>query len=282
MEEKMKKIIDKPGLLLFRILLFAVIGIASTNANADVLDAKFLVMKLTPNPITSNEKGKGYFQVQNTGTSKWDSGCRLKVVIFRAPSGGSTERDDIMPDPYKLRLTGTVLPGGKTEFTYDFTGPDWIGDYILKFTMAKGNDEFGDAETLTLKVQAGQFDSRLEYRDITIQSAKKVGSVYELDRNSSYSVKVSVQNSGEAQWQVGEVTLRTEAESADRRTIPNGTLAMGNLNLKWPVPGGETYSHTYTIRTNIPPGKYELTFFLTKRGSAFGDTASIMVNVVDK
>lgn len=282
MEEKMRKIIDKPGFLLLQILFLAVIGIASTNAYADVLDAKFLVMKMTPNPISTNQKGKAYFQVQNTGTTKWDGNFRLKVFIFRAPSGGSTERDDIVPDPYKLRLTGTVLPGGKTEFTYDFVGPDWIGDYILKVTMAKGNDEFGDAETVNLKVTAGQYDSRLEYRDITIQGAKKVGNVYEVNRNSSYTLKASFLNSGEAQWTPSDVTIRSEAESADRRTIAVGTLAMGTANIKWPVPGGETYSYSYTMRTGVPPGKYELTFYLAKRGSVFGDTASILVNVVDK
>lgn len=255
----------------------------ASSAKADVLDAKFLAMRLTPNPISANQKGKAYFQVQNTGTVKWDaSNYRLKVVIFRAPSGGSTERDDLVPEPSKLRLPATTDPGERAEFMYDFTGPDWVGDYVLKVTMAKGNAEFGDAETVNLRVSAGQFDSRFEYRDITIQGAKKVGSNWEVQRNSSYTVKATFLNSGEAQWVPGDVAVRSEADSADRRTIAIGTLAMGTVNLRSPVPGGETFVYTYTMRTGVPPGKYELTFFLTKRGSVFGDTASIMVNVVDK
>lgn len=269
-------------LLVFQVLVLLFVGTNAMSARADVLDAKILTIRMTPNPIEANEKGKAYIQVQNTGTARWDGNCRLRVVIFRAPSGGMTERDDLVPDPHKLRLGEFVNPGDKTDFQYDFVGPDWTGDYILKVTMAKGNDEFGDAETVTLKVQAGQFDSKMEYRDVYIQGAKKVGSTYELNRNDSYTVKITIENSGQAMWRAGEVTLRTEAESADRRTISNGTLAMGNLNLKWPVPGGETYSHSYTLRSNVPPGKYELTFFLTKRGSVFGDTVSILVNVIDK
>lgn len=269
--------------LVFQILVLLLVGASASSARADVLDAKFLSIRMTPNPIEANEKGKALIQVENTGTSRWDGSCRLKVVIFRAPSGGMTERDDLVPDPHKLRLEKQfVNPGEKTEFEYDFVGPDWTGDYILKLTMAKGNNEFGDAETVTVKVQAGQFDSKMEYRDISIQGAKKVGSTYELSRNDTYTVKIAIQNSGQALWKVGEVTLRTEAESADRRTISNGTLAMGNLNLKWAVPGGEAYSHNYTIRANVPPGKYELTYFLTKRGSVFGDTVSILVNVIDR
>lgn len=254
----------------------------ASTARADVLDAKFLTMKLTPNPISTGQKGKAYFQVQNTGTTRWEGGFRLKVSIFRAPSGGSTERDDLIPDPYKLRLMETVIPGGRTEFTYDFVGPDWTGDYILKVTMAKGNDEFGDAETVNLKVTAGQYDSKLEYRDITIQGAKKVGNYYEVNRNSSYTLRANFLNSGEAQWIPGDVTVRSEAESADRRTIAVGTLSMGTVSLRSPVPSGETFVYSYTMRTGVPPGKYEITFFLAKRGSIFGDTASVMVNVVDK
>jgi len=45
----------------------------ASSAKADVLDAKFLAMRLTPNPISANQKGKAYFQVQNTGTVKWDA-----------------------------------------------------------------------------------------------------------------------------------------------------------------------------------------------------------------
>lgn len=268
--------------LLTTTLFLSVILLGASTAMADVLDAKFLTMKLTPNPISTGQKGKAYFQVQNTGTTKWDSGFRLKVFIFRAPSGGSTERDDLIPDPHKLRLSETVIPGGKTEFSYDFVGADWTGDYVLKVTMAKGNDEFGDAETVNLKVTPGQYDSKLEYRDITIQGAKKVGSVYEVNRNSSYTLKANFLNAGEAQWIPNDVTVRSEAESADRRTIAMGTLAMGTANLRSPVPSGETFAYSYTMRTGVPPGKYEITFFLAKKGSIFGDTASIMVNVVDK
>ncbi|MBK9154019.1 MAG: hypothetical protein IPM25_07355 [Chloracidobacterium sp.] len=279
----MKDATENSNLILWCMVLL-VLGFSLANtARADVLDAKFLSIRMTPNPIVANEKGRALIQVQNTGTSRWDGSCRLKVVIYRAPSGGMTERDDLVPDPHKLRVEKQFInPGEKTEFEYDFVGPDWTGDYILKMTMAKGNSEFGDVETVTLKVQPGQFDSKMEYRDITIQGAKKVGSTYELNRNDSYTVKIAIQNSGQALWKVGDVTLRTEAESADRRTISNGTLAMGNLNLKWAVPGGEAYSHTYTIRTNVPPGKYELTYFLAKSGSVFGDTVSIMVNVIDR
>ncbi len=259
------------------------LSISVSSADASVLDAKFLTMRLTPNPISANQKGKAFFQVQNTGTSTWDATtCRLKVVIFRGPSGSMTERDDLVPEPSRLRLTAITKPGEKAEFAYDFTGPDWAGDYVLKVTMAKGNAEFGDAETVNLRVTAGQFDSRLEYRDITIQGAKKVGQYYEVNRNSSYTVKVNIENSGTAQWLIGEVTLRSEAENADRRAIAHGTLAMGTANIREAVPGGETYYHSYTMRTGVPPGKYEITFYLAKRGSIFGDTASIMVNVVDK
>lgn len=274
---------QKSKTILMAIGLAFLLSISVSSADASVLDAKFLTMRLTPNPISANQKGKAFFQVQNTGTSTWDATtCRLKVVIFRGPSGSMTERDDLVPEPSRLRLTAITKPGEKAEFAYDFTGPDWAGDYVLKVTMAKGNAEFGDAETVNLRVTAGQFDSRLEYRDITIQGAKKVGQYYEVNRNSSYTVKVNIENSGTAQWLIGEVTLRSEAENADRRAIAHGTLAMGTANIREAVPGGETYYHSYTMRTGVPPGKYEITFYLAKRGSIFGDTASIMVNVVDK
>lgn len=274
---------NKENLKVLVLTVVLIAGFGAVSATANVLDSKFLAMRLTPNPIATNQKGKAFFQVQNTGTATWDaSNYRLKVVIFRAPSGGSTERDDLIPLPGKLRLSAITRPFEKADFEYGFIGPDWTGDYVLKVTMAKGNDEFGDAETVNIKVTAGQYDSKFEYRDITIQGAKKVGGNWEVQRNSSYTLKASFLNSGEAQWIPSDVTVRSEADSADRRTIAIGTLAMGTVNLRSPVPAGETFVYTYTMRTGVPPGKYELTLFLAKRGSIFGDTASVMVTVVDK
>lgn len=205
--------------ILVLMAVWIAVGIGASSAKADVLDAKFLAMRMTPNPISTNQKGKAYFQVQNTGTSTWDaSNYRLKVFIFRAPSGGSTERDDLVPEPSKLRLAAITKPGEKAEFFYDYIGPDWIGDYVLKVTMAKGNAEFGDAETVNLRVLAGQFDSRLEYRDITIQSAKKAGSNYEIKRNDSYTVKINLQNSGQALWQLLCGQRRSRSTAAQYRT----------------------------------------------------------------
>ncbi len=81
-------------------------------------------------------------QVENTGTTDWDSASfRLVGRIVKGPSGSPVQRDELAHDNTKVSLEARR----RDFFTYEVEGVPYLGRYEIEWCMARSNGRrFGD------------------------------------------------------------------------------------------------------------------------------------------
>lgn len=107
------------------------------------LDAEFRRSDIRmPTTMKAGQKYDVVIKVKNSGDIRWQGRqFRMKGKIRRSPSGAPAQREELTPD---VDLVSVVNTGEVWDCHFSVHAPTWTGHYELQYSMAEGNNEFGD------------------------------------------------------------------------------------------------------------------------------------------
>lgn len=125
----------------------------AVSASKQVYDAKILRVDGCEEIRSSTSSCRISVQIENTGTTDWESGnFRLVGRVVRGPSGSAVQREELAHDNTKVSLEARR----RDYFTYVVEGTSYLGQYEIEWCMAKSSgsrfERFGDCMERTITV----------------------------------------------------------------------------------------------------------------------------------
>ncbi len=140
--------------ILLMSLAIVFIGAASFSAYAqsEREDAEIRESRIKlPREIKVGKKVRVDVTVKNVGTTTWKGKGKYYLNMFahRCPAGNSCQRDELTP--YTV-LEDDVAPRESYTFTFYIEGPEYTGEYQIRYKMMFGKEAFGDIVYMPIRV----------------------------------------------------------------------------------------------------------------------------------
>lgn len=230
-------------------------GVASAAYEADI------AIDRAPSRMSPNSKADVDLTIKNTGTDSWPPNTYLNIDAVVNPSGDAVEQAAFTA----RKQIGSMTPGlSQSVKGVEIEAPEARGTWTLSAWIEIGSTTVHYAEEFQVEVEAG-YDGRFTRFD-----APDV-----LLPGETYTFKITAGNSGDVQWDAGDVVLDCKVRRTVEGSASEGKAAfetryrIENEGIVYP---GQDYA--FDLRVEAPPnnGEWELEWQLYDQaaGDYFG------------
>jgi uncharacterized membrane protein len=243
-------------------------GAASTNVAVSVTsgggggggpyNAAF-VSQVVPSSMTPGQIVSVSVTMRNTGTQSWSS---ISGITLRSqnPAGNTTWGVS------SITLTKFVASGSQFTFTFTVTAPATPGTYNFQWQLYRSSAYFGQAST-NLPIQVGTSGGGTDNASFVTQSVSS-----SMTAGQSYSVSVTMQNTGTTTWAAGSYQLGSQNPQ------DNTTWGLNRVSLAGSVAPGASATFTFNVTAPATAGTYNFQWRMVN-GTVFFGAASTNVAV---
>ena len=250
------RVTDNPGATAQRALSILV----SAGGGGGALNSQF-VSQNVPTSVLPGQQFSSTIRFLNTGTQTW-SGSAYYYASQNPALNQTWGGNGVSLAAY------FAAPGQVMDVTFTATAPTTPGTYNFQWQMYQngGAGFFGQMSTnVVIQVGAAQTDNA------TFSSQ----SVPTMAVSQSYSVSVTMTNSGTSTWTAGNYYLGSQNAQG------NTTWGLNRVNLTSSVAPGAQRTFTFNVTAPSTPGTYNFQWRMAKDGAgpfgAMSDNLAIMV-----
>jgi uncharacterized protein affecting Mg2+/Co2+ transport len=222
-----------------------------------------LLSHTIPSTMNAGQSYSVSVTMKNTGTTTWSEGS-----MIRLGDGSSDSEKFGSPGRYYLPAGTTVAPNDQYTFSFVMTAPSTPGSYTPKYMMVwEFHEWFGPLVSANVQVLPSSVKAELSSH--TIPSTMAAG--------QSYSVSVTMKNTGTTTWSEGSMIRLGDASSDSEKFgspgrfyLPAGTTVAPN----------DQYTFSFVMTAPSTPGSYTPKYMMVwEFHEWFGELITIPIKV---
>ena len=211
-------------------------GALSTNvAVKDGLNDASFVSQSVPSVMTPGQTYAVSVTMQNTGGTTWSAGAAYRL-------GSQNPQDNTTWGTSRVSLPGgsSVAPGANVTFSFNVTAPATAGTYNFQWRMVQDGVEWFGALSANAAVRVGLDNAQFVSQNVPVA----------MTPGQTYTVSVSMQNTGSTTWSAGTVGLGSQNPQ------DNTTWGFNRVWLTNAVAPGETATFSFSVTAPSTAGTY--------------------------
>jgi hypothetical protein len=234
-----------------------------------------------PSTMVAGQKYRVLITIKNTGSSTWypsSYGSNNGDYKLASVNGNSYTNWGVSP----VYLTRPVAPGITETFEVEVVAPSTQGTYDFQWQMMQGNTYFGErTANVPVYVTSSYYNQPPppnNYYYISANSASFVSQSvpYNMRTSRSYTVSVTMTNTGNSAWTRGGYYLSYYTDPRLMRVTVVNPWGIDNIGLPYDVSPGQSAVFTFNVTASSTPGTYDFQWIMNNGGSTFGDPSSLV------
>jgi Ig-like domain-containing protein len=258
------------------------------NYNYNRSSSALFVNQSVPSPMTAGETYVVSVTLKNNGSTTWypssygkSYGDYQLAAVNDYNSGANSTDWGVSP----VYLTKSVDPGVTGTFEFKVKAPSTPGTYNFQWQVTQDGIAFGEKTRSTLinVVGTGSTNNYYNNNNNPANSASFVSQSvpYSMRTNRSYTVSVTMTNTGNSAWTRGSYYLSYYTDPRLMRVTVN-PWGIENIGLPYDVSPGQSAVFTFNVTASSTPGTHDFQWIMNNGGS-FGDPSSLVqVSVVKR
>jgi RHS repeat-associated protein len=233
-------------------------GAQSSNVQViNGMDAASFVSQSVTSAMLPGQTYPVTVTMKNTGATTWSPG---EISL-----GAVNPVDNTTWGLSRVALPAAVAPGANATFSFDVTAPSSPGNHNFQWRMVQGASGFFSAAAPNVAVNVATDDAAFVAQSVPAQ----------MTPGQSYSVSVTLTNSGPSTWSPG-----AQFKLGSVNPVDNTTWSLSRAELPGDVPPGASVTIPFNVVAPAAAGTYNFQWRMLHDAVAFGAaTQNVAVSV---